>query len=325
MDQNENNQEPGNREPEIMDALILCTRNRAQQIHGRLENLRYFSVLPSVILVVDSSVSGDTRKVVVDAARHYSTPVHYLPSSPGLPHQRNIGVRWIRKIYSEIDLIHFLDDDIIPKSDYFSRVRQICNDFPSVVAVGGFDSELNPERHRSLMRRICGIGSKRCGVILPSGVAIPAHPRDDIEKSEWLVGGMQSIRAQAFEHVQFDASLRMYGEDIDFYLRLNVLGDVVCSRNLPVKHLNDPSNRDSWRDIHLYHNGIRWLLARRYPDKISVIRVLQVALVLALGELVLYARTNDVRHRAACIGNIEFLYRIARRQPVVQFVDNGER
>lgn len=308
-----------------MDALILCTRNRAQQIRSRLENFRHFSILPSVILIVDSSESGDTRKIVEEAAQHYSRPVLYLHASPGLPHQRNIGVRWIRKMYSEIDLIHFLDDDIIPDSDYFSRIRQICSDFPNVIAVGGFDSELNPKLHRSLIRRIVGIGSKRCGVILPSGVAIPAYPRDDIEKSEWLVGGMQSVRARAFEHVQFDASLRMYGEDIDFYLRLNILGDVVCSRNLPIKHLNDPSNRDSWRDIHLYHNGIRWLLARRYPDRISAIRVLQVALVLAIGEIVLYVRTADVRHRAASLGNLEFLYRVARRQPVVQFVENNER
>jgi len=309
---------------ETTDALILCTRNRAQQLQSRLAEYRCFEVLPSVILIVDSSDNDDTRMVVTRASQDSTSPVSYLRTSPGLPHQRNVGVSWVRNNYPDLELIHFLDDDIIPMSDYFSHVRQICRDFPNVIAVGGFDSELNPEQNRGLMKRICGIGSKNYGVILSSGIAIPAHPRHNIEDSEWLVGGMQSVRTWAFDHVQFDASLRMYGEDVDFYMRIRDLGDVVCSRNLPVKHLNDPSNRDSWREIHLYHNGIRWLLARRYPDRISLIRVLQVALVLALGELVLYMRTHDIRHRAASRGNVEFLYRIAIGQPVVQFVDGGK-
>jgi len=135
---------------------------------------------------------------------------------------------------------------------------------------------------------------------------------------------MQSVRALAFDSVQLDVSLPMYGEVVDFYMRLNVLGDVVCSRSLQIKHLDYPSNRNSMREIHLYHKIVRWLVAKRYPVRISVIGVLQVTLVLVLGELTRYMCTHTVRHRASSRENIEFSCRKASRQSVVQFVDSCE-
>jgi GT2 family glycosyltransferase len=166
-----------------------------------------------------------------------------------------------------------------------------------------------------------GMGSKRCGVILRSGIAIPPYPKREVESCEWLVGGMQSVRAWVFEHIEFDATLRMYGEDVDFYLRAYGLGEIVSSIHLPIKHLNDPSNRDSWREISLYHNGVRWLLAKKYPTKISPIRVIQVAVVLAIGEAAKFVCRRDWKYAAASAGNIEFLYRLWRNVPVVQVIE----
>jgi GT2 family glycosyltransferase len=308
---------------EINDVLILCTRNRAHQVRDRLEEYRQLSDLPGAIVVVDSSDTSSTQDAVAHAGLGFTVPINYLRTSPGLPHQRNIGISWVRNKFRRIELIHFLDDDIIPNPGYFSRVRHIFNDIPNAVAVGGFDPELNPNQSKGLLRRITGIGSSKSGVILPSGIAIPAHPRSGIEECDWLVGGMQSVRAGVFDQHQFDASLRMYGEDIDFYLRIAHLGKIICSRDLSITHLNDSSNRDSPREVQLFHNGIRWLLARRYPNKISAFRVLQVALVLAVGELAKYARTNDKHHLAASQGNLEFFCRLIRHQPVVQYVDTA--
>lgn len=302
------------------DALIICTRNREQQVEQRLRELLKFSTLPQVILIVDSSDSHMTEEVTERVSTEFLVPIRYIRSSPGLPHQRNVGIKWARNNISNLELIHFLDDDIIPRIDYFARIRKICHDHPRIVAVGGYDSGLNPHQNSGLIRRIAGIGSRRSGVILKSGISIPPNPQSAIEFCEWLVGGMQSVRAWVFEYLNFDATLRMYGEDLDFYLRVSDLGDIVSSVHLPVKHLNDPSNRDTWREISLYHNGVRWLLARRYPKRIVPIRVLQAAVVLAIGEAARFVLTRDLKHAEASAGNIEFLCRLLRELPVVQVI-----
>jgi len=308
--------------PQTTDALIICTRNREHQIKDRLKELLQFSTLPAVVVIVDSSDSIKTDEAIKQVSPQLPVPIMYLRSRPGLPHQRNVGIEWARKNFPNLELIHFLDDDIIPGKDYFTRIRQICHDSPQIVAVGGYDSELNPQQNSGLIRRIMSIGSKKCGVILQSGIAIPPHPQKAIETCEWLVGGMQSVRAWVFDYMQFDATMRMYGEDVDFYLRVCNLGDIVSSVHLPIKHLNDTSNRDSWREISLYHDGVRWLLAQRYPSRVSPIRVIQVAVILALGEAAKFIWTRDWKHAAASAGNIEFLLRLLRNEPVVQVIES---
>lgn len=307
--------------PQSTDALIICTRNRDHQIKRRLEELLQSSTLPPVLVIVDSSDSNETEEAIKQVSPQFPVPIMYLRSRPGLPHQRNVGVEWARKNIANLELIHFLDDDIIPRVDYFARIRQILHDSAQFVAVGGYDSDLNIHRNAGLIRRIMGIGSKKSGVILKSGIAIPVRPQKAIETCEWLVGGMQSVRAWVFDYVQFDATLRMYGEDLDFYLRICDLGEIASSIELPIKHLNDASNRDSWREINLYHNGVRWLLAERYPNRVTQIRVIQAAVVLAIGEAAKFVWTRDRKHAAASAGNIEFLYRLLRREPVVQVIE----
>lgn len=308
--------------PQTTDALIICTRNREHQIKDRLKELLQFSTLPPVVVIVDSSDSIKTDEAIKQVSPQFPVPIMYLRSRPGLPHQRNVGIEWARKSFPNLELIHFLDDDVIPGKDYFTLIRQICHDSPQIVAVGGYDSDLNSYQNAGMIRRMMSIGSKKCGVILRSGIAIPPHPRREIETCEWLTGGMQSVRAWVFDYMQFDATLRMYGEDVDFYLRVCDLGEIVSSVHLPVKHLNETLNKDSWREISRYHNGARWLLAQRYPIRISRIRVVQVAVILALGEAAKFIWTRDRKHAAASAGNIEFLYRLLRNEPVVQVIES---
>ena len=307
--------------PQTADVLLVCTRNREHQIRNRLEEFLQSSTLPPVLVIIDSSDSTKTEEVIKEISPKFPIPITYLRSRPGLPRQRNVGVEWARKNIPNLELIHFLDDDIIPGTNYFAQIRQIFYESNQIVAVGGYDSDLDARQDAGLIRRVIGIGSKKSGVILRSGVAIPVRPQTAIETCEWLVGGMQSVRAWVFDFIQFDSTLRMYGEDLDFYLRICDLGEIVSSVHLPIRHLNDASNRDSWREVNLYHNGVRWLLAKRYPLRIAPIRVIQVALVLAIGEAARFVWTRDRKHAAASAGNVEFIYRLLRKDPVVQVIE----
>jgi len=298
--------------------LVICTRNRSKQIGDRLREFRQFSYLPKTILVVDSSDKTTTKDAVNREANDFPTSLIYVHTKPGLPLQRNFGIGWIFENLSETQVIHFLDDDIIPEQNYFFVLDKLFSSCQSAIAIGGFDKYLNTKIHCGLIRRMVGLGSRMNGIILKSGLAVPPFPTTKLHQCEWLVGGMQSFRAEIFGQQLFDSNLRMYGEDLDFYLKIAHLGNIYCSSELPVEHLNDPTNRDSVREINLYHNGIRWSFAEKYPNHVYRSRVLLAALALAIGEFGRFLRSGNTVHFWASIGNWEFLFRLATKQQVVQ-------
>jgi GT2 family glycosyltransferase len=304
----------------MRDVLIICTKDRPDQVRTRLSEFTRFEELPDQILVVDSSADSQTEQVVLNAVQNIATTLSYLWSSAGLPRQRNVGITWAKENIQGLQIIHFLDDDIIPNRDYFTKINDVFRRFPDAIAVGGFDSGLDPGQNGGILRRMFWLGSKQSGVILSSGIAIPPRPRSDVEHTEWLVGATQSFRASIFDHAMFNPKLRMYGEDIDFYLRIRGLGDILCSASLPVIHLNDPTNRESPRNVNLFHNGIRWLFSQEHPEKISKRKVLVVAFVLGFGELVKSVFTLNIKRLGASIGNFEFLVRIVLRKKVIQTI-----
>jgi len=302
------------------DALVLCTRNRPHQVERRLLELQQFRSLPLIVLVVDSSTDDKTQEIVERMSSYFPVRLVYAHTQPGLPRQRNYGVRWLRERLANLQCIHFLDDDIVVLEDYFTIVRQLFRELPDVIAVGGYDEQVANRRHSGRIRRVFGIGSKSTGVILRSGVAIPPAPTSAAHRCEWLVGGMQSIRANIFDLTSFDPKLRMYGEDVDFYLKVSALGDVVCSNQLPVRHLNDPSNRDSPRQIELFHSGVRWHFANQYPDRVTHWRVVLAAVALGIGETLKFLVTWQSRHLEAAIGHGEFLFCLIVGKPTLQVV-----
>jgi GT2 family glycosyltransferase len=302
----------------IFDVLIICTKDRPVQLESRLIELSHFAVLPNTILIVDSSKTTETELVVNNSFKRFTTEIRYIRTKPGLPFQRNCGIRWVFENYMGTQIVHFLDDDIIPSTNYFSTLLRLFEMNPDAIAIGGYDKNLDAKIHSSPYRRILGLGSSQSGVILKSGIAIPPAPKAEIHASEWLVGGMQSIRAEVFQHHIFDSSLRMYGEDIDFYLRISSLGKIICSKNLPIIHLNDPTNRDSIRKLNLYHNGMRWHLATKYPQSVNRRRVVAAAFILAFGELGRSILRGNKNNFLASIGNFEFILKLLTNQQVVQ-------
>jgi GT2 family glycosyltransferase len=304
------------------DILIVCTKNRHPQVAARLTEFSAFEDLPNDILVVDSSDSPDTEVLVRSIASNYPTRLHYLNTSSGLPFQRNCGIEWTLKRPVVPEIVHFLDDDVVPCHDYFLRVRAFFGMSRELVAVGGFDVNYNPTLNQTLPRRILGIGCSRTGVVLKSGLAIPPTPAEELEECQWLVGGMQSFRTDVFFHQRFDSTLRMYGEDVDFYLRIASLGKIACSSRLPVIHLHDPTNRESYKDVCMYHDGVRWLFASRYPHRVRRSRVWLAALTLAAGELCRFIVSGDKKHLQGVRGHTEFLLRVAIGKQTLQTIVN---
>jgi glycosyltransferase involved in cell wall biosynthesis len=109
-------------------SLVICTRDRPEQLAQCLRSLQALSQQPDEIVVVDNAPSSDaTRQVVAQMPG-----VRYvLEPRPGLDIARNTGVR-----HSSSDLIAFTDDDVVIHPDWIAQVRQSFED-PQVMAVTG--------------------------------------------------------------------------------------------------------------------------------------------------------------------------------------------
>lgn len=109
-------------------SVVICTRNRPEQLARCLRSLQNLSQPPHEILVVDNAPSSDaTRKLVTQMLG-----IQYvLEPHPGLSVARNTGIR-----HTKSDLIAFTDDDVIVHPDWITRLQQGFQD-PKVMAVTG--------------------------------------------------------------------------------------------------------------------------------------------------------------------------------------------
>lgn len=113
-----------------------------------------------------------------------------------------------------------------------------------------------------------------------AGVASP-------DRFAWLSGACLAVRRSAFERVGgFDASMFMYGEDVDLSFRLARFGRLVHEWNAVFMH--DYGNR-SWRAQYLQTRN-QLLLHRRYgfgPDIVGALRGVGGAVKARHGRLAL--------------------------------------
>ena len=108
--------------------VVICTRNRPEQLAQCLRSLKQLSPCPQEILVVDNAPNSDaTRQVVAQMPG-----IRYvLEPRPGLSVARNTGIR-----HSTADIIAFTDDDVTVHSDWSARLQQSFQN-PKVMAVTG--------------------------------------------------------------------------------------------------------------------------------------------------------------------------------------------
>lgn len=109
-------------------SVVICTRDRPEQLADCLRSLQQLSVAPHEILVVDNAPHNNATQQRVSempGIRYVREP------SPGLSIARNTGVR-----YSTGDVIAFTDDDVMVAPDWVDR---LCRSFqnPQVMAVTG--------------------------------------------------------------------------------------------------------------------------------------------------------------------------------------------
>jgi cellulose synthase/poly-beta-1,6-N-acetylglucosamine synthase-like glycosyltransferase len=115
-------------------SVIVCTRNRAEQLNQCLQGIRGLCYPNVDVIVVDNASDDDVAKPIADAwsARYIREPVI------GLSRSRNRGAR-----YSEAEIVAFIDDDAVPNTDWLCNLIEEFSD-PKVMAVAGLISPTKP-------------------------------------------------------------------------------------------------------------------------------------------------------------------------------------
>src|SRR5580765_7885729 len=124
----------------LTSSVIICTRNRPDDLARALASLSVQTVPITELILVDSSDWPVIKQKViaqwVDWYTAHAIHFEYVHTRPGLPYQRNIGIT-----YAHADLVYFFDDDVQLLPDYISQMNALFEQYPH--CAGGMGNVLN--------------------------------------------------------------------------------------------------------------------------------------------------------------------------------------
>lgn len=220
--------------------VIVCTRNRPDDIE-RLVGALVQQMSKPRLIVIDSSEDARTRALVEAFAESDDWGlVSYVHSDPGLTVQR---MRGIAELSDDCEIVHFIDDDVVPDPGYFSAIEASFERDADVVGIGGLVLDSGTHRAR-LLNRIFLLDSLREGAVLRSGVNVRVFAAERPVRVQWLSGCAMSYRRTVFGSVSFDTSLKGYalGEDVEFSFSVGALGALWVLPQARIQHLERGAN-----------------------------------------------------------------------------------
>ncbi len=240
---------------------------RSQPLLKLLKSVEKQTLYPDEILIVDGSTNNKTQQVLkgnkFDNLKYFKVN----DNDRGLTKQRNYG---INKVDKSIDVICFLDDDIVLEETYFKELISTYNEKPEALAVGGYitnevdwtksdgtnnlynfyyDGWMRTEPFRFRLRRKFGLLPDANPGFLPSfshGRSIGfIPPSGKTYEVELIMGGVSSYKKEVFKELQFSTFFEGYGlyEDADFSLRLAKRGKLYVNTAARLGHFHDAAGR----------------------------------------------------------------------------------
>ncbi len=249
--------------------LIVCTYMRPKSLLDLLVSVKFQSLYPNEILIIDGSTNDETKKIL--EKNEFKNLQYYkvTEENRGLTKQRNFG---ISKTSSYSEIICFLDDDTVLDSHYFEEIIRTYQVYPEALAVGGYitnedqwtqvSSAYIPSIHefyydgwkkvdgsRFVLRKRLGLDSNSKPGFVPqfsngrSTSFLP--PSGKIYEVEQLMGGVSSFRKSVFDTIAFSTYFEGYGlyEDADFTFRLSHIGKLYVNTKAQLGHFHDDAGR----------------------------------------------------------------------------------
>ena len=265
-----------------LDAVI-ATRNRTDALALSIPLLLGQSRPPERLIVIDSSDDHrQTAEVVAEAVRGWPGRVILEHSDPGLPLQRNSGLRHVTA-----PIVLFPDDDSLFCPDALEKILRIYerDQESRIVGVAARETDRPPEgclaedsyqrsrthqrqaalaplRYRLERRFLAANPFRDLGLYLMQRHALPGWlGEQNAVPIEFMTGFRMSFRTEVIRRIGFDETLvgHALGEDIDASFAVAREGLLIGARSAEVFHHKFPSGRGNG-----YMQGAVGVLNRTY-------------------------------------------------------------
>ncbi|MDT0645303.1 glycosyltransferase [Zunongwangia sp. F260] len=248
-------------------SLIICTYQRPKAVLELLNSVEQQRLYPDQILIIDGSIDAATKECVKQRKFKNLEYFKVTEQERGLTRQRNYG---IGKTAKGVEILCFLDDDIILENDYFEKLVTTYSVYPKAIGVGGYitnevsweknknapnfeefkmDGHIRKLGSRNLLRKKLSLLSNQPPGVMPefsNGLSIGfLPPSGKVYPVEFFMGGVASYRKSLFKKMSFSEYFDGYGlyEDMDFCLRASKVGQLYVNTAARVAHFHEQAGR----------------------------------------------------------------------------------
>ena len=263
-------------------SVVICTRNRLQDITTCLHSLKEQTVQPNELIIVDSSdnklVDNPAFTQLCNQQEFPQTNIVYKHTAPGLPLQRNVGIS-----LASSDITYFFDDDVILEKNYLETMNVTFVNNPHYHGGMGAVTNLSSQRlfesrisyaqfmAQRLIRTIFLLQRDYAsGAFTISGMPTHTYGTKQFKEVEVLGGCCMAYKTTVFKKHLFDESLKRYAfmEDCDFSCRVSRDGPLFFNPAAKLKHMNSPLNRDAIVDNRaMYIENYSYLFFKNFYQK----------------------------------------------------------
>jgi glycosyltransferase involved in cell wall biosynthesis len=242
---------------------------RPKSLLALLNSVSNQSLYPNEIIIVDGSIDTNTKEMF--SIEFFENLSYYFVDKKdrGLTKQRNYG---ISKVSDSIDIVCFLDDDIVLTKTYFKNLINTYSKYPDVGGVGGriigdvkwrklksderpnyndfeIDGYIRDLGSRNIIRKKLGLLSSLPPCFMPkfsNGFSVGnLPPNKKVYKAEYFMGGVSSFKKQIVASIKFSNYFEGYGlyEDLEYCLRVSKKYRLFVNTGAELYHYHEESGR----------------------------------------------------------------------------------
>ncbi len=225
-------------------SVIIATRNRPEPLRVTLATLQAQSLLPSEVLVVDSSDTSETRVLVEDLSKRSPFPLKCIATEiRSAARQRNMGADMAAK-----DLLVFIDDDVRLDRRFLEELVYPFSEDKNGTLAGVSGTIVNQiySQPKGLNRLLlaCCLGdfspSWAGRVVGPAVNFLPQDVPDTIQPVEWLFSGGTAYRKDIFGRYRFGEQFTGYSfaEDVHLSARIGLTYQLKNTTRARFEHMD---------------------------------------------------------------------------------------
>ncbi len=234
-----------------------------------LKSVEKQELYPNEIIIIDGSTDDKTTIVLNENKFKNLNYFKVDDLDRGLTKQRNFG---INKVSENMDVVCFLDDDIILEEAYFKNLIATYKTNPEAGGVGGYilnevkwkalkkgekpsfkeyeiDGYVRNLGSRNVLRKRLGLLSDKPPCIMPefsNGFSVGnLPPNNKIYNVEYFMGGVSSFKKDVVDTIKFSEYFEGYGlyEDLEYCLRVSRKHKLFVNTSATLYHYHEDGGR----------------------------------------------------------------------------------